>query len=345
MHRKKPTLCLVVVLAAVVMATVSPARADAIADFYKGKSINLVIMNAPGGGYDTYSRLFARHAGRFIPGNPTVVPQNMPGAGGLKAANFIYHSAPRDGTALGMFGAFVGLEPLFGNDQANFDTVKFTWIGNLNRDAASCVVWGAAGFNKFGDTFERQIVFGSSGRASTTSQHALVLKNMLGAKVRVVEGYQGTNEINLAMKRREVDASCGVYLSSAMTSYSQDLKSGDMRVLIQLGRQNVPYFGDAVNIYDLLKTDEDKQVADIIFRQSEIGRPIVGPPGIPADRASALRTAFMQTMKDPAFLADAAKIGLPIEPMTGEEVSRLFETFFAAPKSIVDRAKFVQNQD
>jgi tripartite-type tricarboxylate transporter receptor subunit TctC len=339
------TAVLGTLVAVIVAASSSSARADAVSDFYRGKSISLVIMNAPGGGYDTYSRLFARHAGRFIPGNPAVVPQNMPGAGGLKAANFIYHTAPRDGTTLGMFGAFVGLEPLFGNDQATFETVKFTWIGNINRDVSSCVVWAAAGFKSFNDTFQRQIVFGSSGRASTTSQHALVLKNLLNAKVRVVEGYQGTNEINLAMKRREVDASCGIYLSSALTSYRGDIERGDLKVLIQAGRQNVPFFGDAVNIYDLLKSEEDKQVADIIFRQSEIARPIVGTPAMPPDRTAALRKAFMQTVQDPAFLADAAKIGLPVDPTSGEEVAKLFDTFFAAPKNIIERAKYVQNQD
>jgi len=170
-----------------------------------------------------------------------------------------------------------------------------------------------------------------------------VLKNMLGARVKVIEGYQGTNDINLAMKRREVDASCGIYLSSALTSYEQDLRNGNMRILVQFGRQNVPSFGDAVNLYDLLKTDREKQVADLIFRQGEIARPIAGTPDIPADRASALRTAFMQTMKDPAFLAEAAKVSMPIDPMTGEEVARLFESFYAAPKSIVERAKFVMN--
>ena len=130
-------------------------------------------------------------------------------------------------------------------------------------------------------------------------------------------------------------------MSSATTSYDQDLKNGDMRILIQFGRRNAPEFGDAVNLYDLLQTDADKQVADIVFRQSEIARPIAGPPGIPADRAHALRTAFMQTMRDPAFLADAAKVGMPIDPMTGEEVAALFEVFFTTPRSIVERAKFV----
>jgi len=169
----------------------------------------------------------------------------MPGAGGLKAATLPYSAAPRDGLALAMFGGFTGLEPLFGNNQAHFDSVKFTWIGNMNRDVSSCVVWSAAGFNNFSDIMQREIVFGSTGKASNTSQHALVLKNMLGAKVRVVEGYQGTHNINLAMKRREVDASCGIYLSAALANYEEDLKNGDIRFLVQFGRQNVPQFADA----------------------------------------------------------------------------------------------------
>ncbi len=332
-------------VAVVVAATATDAHADSVSDFYRGKTVNIYIGFGPGGGYDVYARMLARHFGRFIPGNPNVVPQNMPGAGGVKAASFVYHAAAHDGLALAMFGGFTALEPLFGNNQANFDPVKFTWIGNMNRDASSCVVWNAAGFEKFSDIMQRQMVFGSSGKASTTSQHALALKNMLGAKVKVIEGYQGTNDINLAMKRREVDASCGIYLSSAMTSYDQDLKNGNMRILIQFGRQNAPYFGDAVNFYALLKSEDEKLVADIIFRQGEIARPIAGTPDIPADRAAALRTAFMQTMKDPAFLTEAAKVSLPIEPMTGEEVKKLFESFYGAPRTIVERAKYVMNHD
>ena len=340
MQSRTIALCSLVVAIA---AIGSPARADAVADFYRGKSITISIGFGPGGGYDIYARALARHFGRFIPGNPTIVPQNMPGAGGLKAAMYVYHATARDGLSLATFGGFSVLEPLFGNDQANFDPLKFTWIGNMNRDVSSCAVWAAAGFDRFDDIFQREMIFGSSGKASTTSQHALVLKNMLGAKIKVIEGYQGTNSINLAMKRREVDASCGIYLSSAMSSYDQDLKNGNMRILIQFGRENAAYFGDAVNLYNLLKADGEKQVADIIFRQGEVARPFTAPPGIPADRMQALRTAFMQTMKDPAFLADAQKINIPIDPMAGDEVTKLFESFYAAPKSIVERAKFVMN--
>jgi tripartite-type tricarboxylate transporter receptor subunit TctC len=345
---RKNAVCVLAAVGATtasVAALTSTACAEAVSDFYRGKSITVTIGFGPGGGYDVYARALARHLGRFIPGNPTIVPQNMPGAGGLKAASYIYHATARDGLTLATFGGFSVLEPLFGNDQANFDPLKFTWIGNMNRDASSCVVWNAAGFNSFDDIMHREMIFGSSGKASTTSQHALVIKNMLGAKVKVIEGYQGTNSINLAMQRREVDASCGIYLSSALSSYARDLKNGNMRFLIQFGRENVPFFGDAVNLYDLLKTDEEKQVADIIFRQAEVARPFTAAPGIPEDRAQALRTAFMQTLRDPAFLADARKLGLPIDPTTGEETTKLFASFYAAPKSVVDRAKFVMNHN
>ena len=318
---------------AIVTTTATSARGETAAAFYKGKTVNIYIGFGPGGGYDVYARMLARHFGRFIPGNPTVVPQNMPGAGGVKSAAYLFNAAPRDGTALAMFGGFNGLEPLFGNAQANFDTVKFTWIGNMNRDVSSCAVWSAAGFKNFSEIMQREMVFGSSGKGSTTSQHALVLKNMLGAKVRVIDGYQGTNSINLAMQRREVDASCGIFLSSAMTSYAQDLKNGNLRILIQFGRQKAPYFGDAVNLYDLLKSEDEKLAADIIFRQSEIARPIAGTPGMPADRAAALRTAFMQTMKDPTFLADAAKLNMPIDPMSGEEVAKLYRVLLCRAQS------------
>jgi tripartite-type tricarboxylate transporter receptor subunit TctC len=321
------------------------ASAEPVADFYKGKSIDLLIGFGAGGGYDTYSRVISRHLGKFVPGNPAVVPQNMPGGGGLVVANFVYNVAPRDGLHLAMFGSFNGLEPLFGNANAKFETTKFTWIGNMNVDVEACGVWRSSGIESFADMKEKLVIFGSSGKASTTSQHALALKNLLGAKVKVVLGYQGTKDINLAMRRGEVNGSCGIYLSSAIAEWDQDLKNGDLRLVIQFGRKNAPLFGDAVNIYDLLKTKEDREVADIIFRPNEIGRPIAGTPGIPAERAAALRAAFMQTMKDPAFLADAEKARIPIDPMSGEEVTKLFAGFYDEPKEAVERAKSVINSD
>lgn len=321
------------------------ALADPVADFYRGKSIDLSIGFGPGGGYDTYSRVLARHIGRFIPGNPTVIPQNMPGGGGLVVANFIYNVAPRDGLHYAMFGAFNGLEPLFGNTNAKFETTKFTWIGNMNVDVEACGVWRSTGVQKFEDMKDRLVIFGSSGKASTTSQHALALKNLLGAKVKVVLGYQGTKDINLAMRRGEVGGSCGIYLSSAIAEWDQDLKDGDLKLVIQFGRKSNPLFGDATNIYDLLKTEDDRAVADLIFRPNEIGRPVAGTPAMPTDRTVAVRDAFMKTMKDPAFLADAEKARIPIDPTTGEDVTKLFATFYQEPKDVIQRATTVINAE
>jgi tripartite-type tricarboxylate transporter receptor subunit TctC len=327
-------------LIAIVAALATRARADSVTDFYKGKSINLHIGFGPGGGYDVYARVLARHFARFVPGNPTIVAQNMPGAGGLKSATFSTTRRRVTGSRSACSAASMG-SSRFGNAQANFDG-EIHLIGNMNRDVSSCAVWNAAGFNTFSDVMQREIVFGSSGKGSTTSQHALVLKNMLGAKIKVVEGYQGTNSINLAMKRREVDASCGIFLSSALTSYDQDLKSGDMRILIQFGRQNASQFGDAVNLYDLLRADTEKQVADIVFRQSEIARPIAGLPAFRTDRAHA-RVPLSANHARPGISGGCGEVGMPIDPMAGADVAGLFESFFATPRSIVERAKFVMN--
>jgi len=323
----------------------APSDANPISDFYNGKSITLLIGHPAGGGYDTYSRLLARHLGRFIPGNPGIIPKNMPGAGGLAAANSIYNSDPRDGLLIGMFGSFVAFEPLFGNDNAKFESAKFTWIGNMYRDVESCVVWHTTGIERYSDvdrfteTNKRPLIFGSSGKASTTSQTVHVMKNMLGSNVKVILGYKGTDDINLDMEKGAIDASCGMYLSTVRSRYDQKVKSGDLRILIQFGRSRVPYFGDAATIYDLLKSEEDKKVADIIFRQSELGRPIMGPPDIPTERAIALRSAFTETMKDPGFLSEAEKLRIPIDSTTGEEVAQLLGFFFGTPQSLIQRAK------
>jgi tripartite-type tricarboxylate transporter receptor subunit TctC len=327
------------------VANVSCALADPVADFYHGKTINLSIGFGPGGGYDLYSRVLARHFGNFIPGNPIVVPQNMPGGGGLVVANYLYNAAPRDGTQLAMFGSFNAMEPLYGDASAKFDPTKFTWIGNMNVDVEACGVWRSSGIQTLNDMLQRQVIFGSSGKSSTTSQHALALKNLIGAKVKVVFGYQGTKDINLAMQRGEVTGSCGIYLSSAMAEWSQDLQDGNLKLVVQFGRKNAPLFGDAANLYDQIKSEEDRQVADIIFQPNEIGRPIAAPPAIPAARAAALQDAFAKTMKDPAFLADAQQAMMPIDPTSGNEIEQLFSTFYGESSKIIQRAEAVINDE
>jgi tripartite-type tricarboxylate transporter receptor subunit TctC len=326
-------------LAVIASIAASPAVAgDSVADFYSGKSISLLIGFGPGGGYDTYARVLARHLGKHIPGNPSVVPQNMPGAGGLAAANYVYNVAQPDGLTLAVFGPFNALEPLFGNASARFDPTRLTWIGKMDVDAGGCGAWRTAGIDHFADLQRREVVFGSSGRASTTTQQVLALKNMLGAKARIVQGYKGSADITLAMRRGEVGAMCGIAASNVLVQLRDDIKNGDIRMFIQFGRQNAPEFGNAENIYDLLSSSEDRQVAEIIFRPNELGKPIASSPGLPQDRARALRQAFMAVMQDPDLLEEMRRMNLPVNIASGEEVAQVFTSLYATPRPLIERA-------
>jgi tripartite-type tricarboxylate transporter receptor subunit TctC len=333
MHMSRAIVSLAV--AAGSAAAVGPATA---ADF-SGKTINFIVGSAPGGGYDTYARVFTRHYGAHLPGKPAVVVQNLPTAGGLNAANTIYNTAPKDGTTIGMFSSSNALEPLLGNTLAKFETGKFIWLGNINRDAASCGAWKTSGVASILDAEQREIKFGASGMGAQTAQHALFLKNMLGSKLRVIIGYGGTNDVKLAMQRGEVDASCGLFHSSVSGPFANDIKSGDLKIIVQFGRTDEPAFGGAPNIYNLLKSEEDKQAADFVFLASEITRPVTAPPGVSADVAATLRKAFDDTMTDQEFLATAKTANILVTPMNAQEVSKAFESFAATPKHVLERAK------
>lgn len=316
----------------------APVAADAVADFYKGKQISLVIGFAPGAGYDTYGRLFARHFGNHLPSKPSVVVQNMPGAGSLKAANHLYNLAAKDGSVLGMFASSTAFEPLFGGEGAQFDTAKYTWIGNMDESIGTCVAWHSSGIDTFDDLMTKDSIFGGSGPAAVTSQHAVALKNLLGAKIKLVQGYNGAGDVKLAMARGEVQASCGFALSSIKSQHATEWKTGQIKILVQLAIEKTPELAGVPHLYDYAKTDEMRQVFDLVFGRHVIGRPIAAPPGIPDDRKQALRAAFMATMKDPAFLADADKLKLDVSASDGEGVEKLFARFFGYPKSAVDKA-------
>ena len=323
-----------------------PVQADAVADFYKDKQLTIVVGYGTGGGYDTYTRLLARHMAKHVPGNPTIVIQNMPGAGSLRAANYLANVAPKDGSMLGVFSAPTALEPLFGNDKAQFETVKFAWIGNMFRDTAACGTWHNSGIKSLKDVVDAktEIAFGATGPGSYGNQHALVLKSMLGAKLKVITGYKGIKEVGLALERGEVQAACAMALSTSKATFDANVKSGELKYLVQFGKNNVPYFGDAVNFYSLLKTDDERQVADLFFGQSEIARPLIGPPGLPPAFIEALRKAMATALNDPALLADAAKIGIDIEPVSGEDTAQSFAEFYKTPSAVVNKAKAIMGR-
>lgn len=326
---------------AALAATVPAAAQDQVEQFYRGKSINLYIGSSAGGGYDTYARVLARHIGKYIPGHPTVVPQNMPGAASNKLAGFIYAVAPRDGTATGAIFPGAVLAPLLGDAQLQHDPNKLIYIGSANSDVYTCAVRTDSPVKSFQDVFTRETIVGASNEGGTSRDMPALSNNVLGTKFRVVSGYAGTREISLALERKEVDGLCGFGWTSLNASYPHWLSQNIVRVLVQenakghpdLNRMGVPL---AVSF---AKTDDDRQVMELVYSQAIFGRPFVVPPGTPPERVAALRKAFMAAFADPELLAEAAKMKLDIEALSGDEVQSLVTKAFALPPRITERAK------
>lgn len=325
------------------VATAPQARADDVADFYKDKQVAIQVGFGAGGGYDTTARIFARHYGRHIPGNPTVIVQNVPGAGSMKLANRLYNSVPKDGSVLGIFSSSAAMVPLYGKRKAaKYVTSKFSWIGSLHTDVMACGVWKGAGqgIRTLPDFIaaKKPVIFGSSGPTSPLSTFPLFLKNAFNANVKVVNGYKGTKGVSLGMQNGELNATCGMFESSVRGAFFSAFKSGDLKLFVQLGTKgNVPFFGDATNVFSLLKTKEEKQMAKLLYGPSQITRPFAGPPGVPKARLEALRKAMIDTMKDPALIADGKKIKTDFKPLSGAEVQAAFEEFYQTPRALVDK--------
>lgn len=339
----RSTIFLGAALAAVAVAAVSESRADAVADFYRGRQVVIQVGFGAGGGYDTTARIVARHMGRHVPGNPTVVVQNVPGAGSMKVANYVFNAAPKDGTVLGVFSSSVAVQPLFGNRKAKFVTSEFEWIGSMHSDIQACGVWkgAGAGIRTLPDLLasNKTVIFGATSPASPTSQYPLFLKNALGAKIKVINGYKGTKGINLAMQRGEVNATCGMYESSVKGAFLRHVQSGDLKLFMQVGiDRRVPFFGDATHIYSMLESEEHRKVAELIFRPAELTRPLAAPPGTPKDRVAALRKALLDTMTDPALIADGKKIKVDFKPISGEKVAEMISGFYAATPELLKKA-------
>lgn len=335
-------------LVLVLPVAAGPALADSVADFYKGKTINLIIGLPAGGGYDAYGRLIARHIGDHIPGNPAVVPQNMPGAGGLRAADHIYNTAPKDGAEFGMVASSTLMEPLFDAKQARlFDAAKFSWLGSASQDVAFCGIGPGSHIASFDAWLKsgKELTFGASGPAAITYQHPMVMKNVLDANLRVISGYGGTSDITLAVQRGEVDGICGMFVSSIAAQFQPLLDSGEMKLIIQMGPGRNTTFGNIPSVFDYAKTDEQREILSLAFDQLALGRPFMAPPGIPADRFEALNRAFAETLKDPALLADAKKMKLDIDYLSGEEARKMLKKFADFPPAVLQKAKLALGQD
>lgn len=327
---------LVAMLAAALFAL--PASAASVADYYKDKRITFVISSGAGGGYDAYGRTLARHMGKHIPGNPGFVPQNMPGAGGIRAANYLYNVAPKDGTVFGGVHRGIPMEPLFGNEKAQYDPSKFNWLGSLNNEVSVCVSWGTAPVKTIREAMEKELIVGGSGPNDTEAFPAL-LNNIVGTKFKIVSGYPSGTAVNLAMERREVDGRCGWSWSSAKTQQPEWLKEKKVNILAQLSLAKHPELADVPLVMEFAKSEEDKDILELVFARQVMGRPYLAPPGVPAERVAALRAAFDATMKDPEFIADINKQKLELTPVSGVEIQKLVNKIHATPKSVIARTE------
>jgi tripartite-type tricarboxylate transporter receptor subunit TctC len=323
------------VLAAALTLSVQ-AKAQSVEDFYRGRQVQVLIGYSGGGGYDLYARLLARHMGKHIPGHPTLVPQNMPGAGSLKLTNYLYTVAPKDGSVIGMVSRGMATDPLLSD--AKFDPTKFTWLGSVTSEVSVCATWHTSPVKTWADTLAKDFTMGGSAAGSETDTFALILRNVFGAKMRLVTGYPGGNDINLAMERGEVDGRCGWSWSSIKSQKTAWLKEKKINVLVQLGAEKHPDLPDVPFMLDLVKNEEQRQMLRLIFASLVLGRPFMAPPGIPDDRKAALRQAFDVTMKDAEFLNEAAKIDLEITPVAAPAIDKLLAELYRTPKSVVEKA-------
>jgi tripartite-type tricarboxylate transporter receptor subunit TctC len=323
--------------AAMALAATSSAFAQTPAEFYKGKTVELDISSSVGGGYDIHGRLLARHMTKYMPGNPIFVPKNVEGAGGLRLANLLYNTAPRDGTVFGIIYRSTAFEPLFGNKAAQIDATKFTWIGSASNEVSICVAWHTTGVTSINDIMSKELVVGSTGPGADTYQFAKIINGVFGTQMKIINGYPGGNEIVLAMERGEVGGRCGWSWSAVKATRMSWLDDKKMHVFLQMALTKHPDLPNAPLILDLAKTEEQKSIIKLVFARQVVAWPYVAPPGVPPDRAEALRKAFLDTMKDKDFLAEADKAKLEILPVSGEEIHKLIVELYATPTEVVQK--------
>src|SRR5215470_9866706 len=321
-------------IVATVAALASVAKADSVADFYKGRSVSMIIGYSVGGGYDAYARLLAHYFGKHIPGDPSIVPQQMTGAGSLRAANYLFSVAPKDGSVLGTFSRSMGIAPLLG--QAEFDSQKFTWLGSMTDDDTTCVTWNSSPIKTWTDFLTKPSKLGGLG--ADPDIWALLYKNVFGAKLRLVSGYPGTNDVVLAMERGEVDGLCGLSWSTIRTRHAEWLTSHSVNIIVQAALKKEPEIAAVPLATDLVSNPEQLQIIRLLLASQAMARPFVAPPEIAADRKAALTAAFDATMRDADFLAEAQKLNFEIHPVSAATIDGLLAEVYATPKDVIARA-------
>ncbi len=330
-----------IVGAVALLASTLAVCAQGVGDFYKGKTLTITVGIEQGTGFDLYGRALARHIGRHIPGNPTVIVSNMPGASGLIAFNWLANVAPRDGTVFATASFSVPFEPMFGNQGARFQAPQLGWIGNMDSGVSACLVRADSGVKTWSDIFTHQVTMGAAGRAGPISQAPRALIELGGAKINLVEGYVGTASIKLAMERSEVQGICGISLSTVRSQWQDLVESGIAKMVLQLGPKADPDLKGVPHIFEFARDEDERKLYNLIFGPQGLGRSFATPQGVPEERVQALRAAFTATMSDPRFLEDARNAKLDIAPQTGAEVQAFIEQLYNSPPALVERAKKV----
>jgi tripartite-type tricarboxylate transporter receptor subunit TctC len=333
---------LLIVLALAVCALPAPAAAqDAVADFYRGKQVSILVGFTPGGSSSLYAQALARHMGRYLPGSPSFIVQHVPGAGGLLLANNVANTVPRDGTAFAITGRTAAIEPLLGNKNAKFDGRQFNWIGTANVEYTTCSLWHTAKVKTLQDAMRIETVVGGSGADATEVIFPKAANKLTGTKFKVVLGYHGSTEILLAMERGEVEGFCGIGWTFLKLRKADWLRDRKINILYQMSLEKHPELPDVPAIIDHARTPDDRKVFEFLFAPQEMGRPFFAPPAVPAERVKALRDAFARTFKDAAFLAEAEKMGVEVQHVGGEQIQALVERIYASPPEVIARAKAV----
>ena len=310
------------------------------ADSFKDKQIRVIVPTPAGGGYDLYARILAAHMPMHVPGNPTMIVQNMLGAAGLTATNYIYNAAPRDGTVIGAAHSSTSTAPLLSPQGAQFDVTKMTWIGSVSSDAFVSYLWHTAPIQSLEDVKTKEAIVGGSAIGSASIDYAVIGKDLFGLKLKIITGYAGSTAVKLAMERGEIHGTFGNMWSDLKAQQPTWVPEKIVRVIVQFGLKKHPDLPDAPLFMELAKTDTERQILELLLARQEYSKAYYGPPDIPPTRLNMLRRAFDATMKDPAFLAAMEKAKSPVDdPMTGEEVARIVTRVAATPKSVVDRVQ------
>jgi tripartite-type tricarboxylate transporter receptor subunit TctC len=316
---------------------VGSAAADDVADFYRGKRINLVIGYGPGGGYDTYARLLGRFIGERIPGKPTIVPQNMPGAGSRGAANWLYNVAPKDGTVLATLSQTTPTDQALGQSGIRFDAAKFNWIGNTVLVNNVMFVWSETGVATVDEAKRKQLAIGATGASSPSVLYPQVSNNLLGTKFKIVSGYPGGGDINIAVERREVDGRGSDSWASIKAHSSRWLNERKINILFQVGPRREADLPDVPMWSELGQSDEQRQILEVLSGDVAVGRPILTGPGVPTDRVQALRKAFDETVRDPQFIEAANKAAMYLNPMSGAELQQIVGRIVGPSPAVIEK--------